>query len=113
MFIVGFVLKRYIYITKIYFIFIFVIYISHLFYFCEMNNIFTPEMGELKDILPSRIKEARKSARLTQQGLADIIGVDRSIISRLETKPSNITVETLEKIAKACNVSIFKLVSKD
>lgn len=77
-----------------------------------MENIFAPIMGELKELLPGRIREVRKAAKLTQADLAKKVGTGRSsiILWESETEESNITIGSIEKIAEACGVSVFDLV---
>ena len=56
-----------------------------------------------------RLKAARKRALLTQEELADIIGVDKITLSNYETarrKDVNPSIETVYKIAATLKVSI-------
>lgn len=54
-----------------------------------------------------KIKEKRTEMGLSQETLAEISGVSRTIISGLESGRKNITTTgTLIKIAKALNLSI-------
>jgi transcriptional regulator with XRE-family HTH domain len=46
---------------------------------------------------------------MTQQELADKAGLARTYIARLETARQDPTVSTLEKIAKALNVKVGRL----
>lgn len=50
-----------------------------------------------------RIKHLRKEQQLTQQQLADIVGITYIQIGRYETGKSNASSETLQKIATALN----------
>ena len=43
----------------------------------------------------------RKKLHITQQKLADMTGIDRADISRIENAEANPTIGTLKKIAKA------------
>jgi len=57
------------------------------------------------------ILDERNKANMTQQELANITGIDRADISKLENGYANPTVSTLKKIAKAFNkelVIMFK-----
>lgn len=75
-------------------------------------EIYLSPMGELKDLLPGRLRAARKAAKLTQKELAQKIGAGRSSIALWESnnEESNIGVVNIEKIAEACGVSVFDLV---
>lgn len=54
----------------------------------------------------------RKKTNLTQQDLADILGISRSAISRIESKAS-IDTSLLEKISTALNVPLITLLFDD
>ncbi len=55
-----------------------------------------------------RIKELLKEKGLTQQELADILGVSYQSIKQTLNAPS-VTTSTLEKIASALNVPMWQL----
>ena len=52
----------------------------------------------------NRIKELRKEQAMTQLGLAEKIGVDRSYMGFLERGERNPSLEVIIKIAKALNI---------
>lgn len=60
--------------------------------------------------LAKRIKSIRKESGLTQVQVAEIIGVSQPTYSEYEKKASNCAFYTLQKIAKALNVSVPFLV---
>lgn len=53
--------------------------------------------------------EARKELNLTQQQLAEKLGLDQSEVSRLEGPDCNPTLRTLSKLATALNLEIHLL----
>lgn len=58
------------------------------------------------------LKDLRKKKKMTQEELASLADLEYKYIQRLESKkPSSPTLNTLEKIAKAFNVSISKLLN--
>ncbi len=62
---------------------------------------------ELKlDILGVLIKQARKERKLTQSELGELIGVQKSQISRLERNTKNVTLETILKVFKALKAKV-------
>lgn len=59
-----------------------------------------------------RIREFRKSRGLTQQQLADKADISRSYLADVERNRYNPSLETLEKIANALEVSLDRIISK-
>lgn len=66
-------------------------------------------MNNIKKLLGRRIHELRKSKNLTQEELAEKIGIGTPNISYFETGRFSPAIETLEKIAKALDVEIYEL----
>jgi len=60
----------------------------------------------LAEKIGKKIFELRKQKNLSQEKLANVAGVDRTYIPKVEKGKINITVNSLEKIAKALNVEI-------
>ena len=48
----------------------------------------------VRDVSPDEIKQIRASLQLTQQALADLLGVDRVAVARWETGRRNISAPT-------------------
>lgn len=48
-----------------------------------------------------QLKELRLQKKLSQQQLADIAGIDKSQISKIEKGNRNLTIETIVRIVKA------------
>ncbi|MFA4828694.1 MAG: helix-turn-helix transcriptional regulator [Thermodesulfovibrionales bacterium] len=63
-------------------------------------------MRTTKKLLGERIKELRKSRRLSQDKLSEQIGIDPKHLSRIEVGSGYPSLSTLEKIAIALNVKI-------
>ena len=61
----------------------------------------------------NRIKELRKQAKLSQQTLADQIGVFRNTISNWETGYSQISLENAKKVAEYFGVTIEYLLGSE
>lgn len=61
----------------------------------------------------NRIRELRKKARLSQQALADQIGVFRNTISNWETGYSQISLENAKKVAEYFEVTIDYLLGSE
>lgn len=55
----------------------------------------------IKRILADRVKEARKSKEMSQEAIAEVTGLKREAISRIESGRHNPTIRTLGRIAEA------------
>ncbi len=66
------------------------------------------------EILGEMIKTVRKERHLTQKQLGELIGVQKSQISKLETNTRNVTIETILKVFRALKTNIkFSIESVD
>ncbi len=63
----------------------------------------------LKKVLGQRIQDLRKSKKLTQDKLAELVGIDPKNISKIEKGNNYPTAETLSSIAQALDVEIYEL----
>ena len=52
------------------------------------------------------IKSVRKKRNLTQKQLGELIGVQKSQISKLERSTKNVTIETILKVFKALKANV-------
>jgi DNA-binding XRE family transcriptional regulator len=70
---------------------------------------------ELKlDVLGEMIKFVRKERQLTQEQLGELVGVQKSQISKLERNAKNVTIETILKVFGALKANIkFSVEMKD
>ncbi len=75
----------------------------------------TPERDEYEfelklDLLGEMIKSARKERDLTQEELGNLVGVQKSQISKLEKNASNVTIQTVLKVFTALRANVnFKV----
>lgn len=58
------------------------------------------------EIIGEMIRLAREKQNLTQEELGNLIGVQKSQVSKLERKTSNITIDTLLRVFNALNTKI-------
>lgn len=63
----------------------------------------------LKQDLGQRIQYLRKERKLTQEALAEIVGIDQKNISKIENGNNYPAPETITAIAKALEVEIYEL----
>ena len=59
--------------------------------------------------MTKRLKEWRAKRKLSQRDLADVSGVSREYIARIELGLHDPTLSTLEKLAKALKVKVGRL----
>jgi plasmid maintenance system antidote protein VapI len=58
------------------------------------------------DILGKMIKTARQERNLTQEQLGELIGIQKSQISKLESSANRATIDTILKVFKALKADI-------
>ncbi|MEN6354632.1 MAG: helix-turn-helix transcriptional regulator [Bacteroidales bacterium] len=58
------------------------------------------------DLLGEMIKRARKERHLTQSQLGEMIGVQKSQISRIESNAKNVTIETILRVFRALKAKV-------
>lgn len=70
-------------------------------------------MSELREMIGTRIRAMRNAKGLTQQKLADIAGLDYRYIGALERGERNFSIDTLEKVLIALDITISELTYSD
>ena len=60
----------------------------------------------MNELLGDRMKALRSAKNLTQEQIADQIGVSRQKYARIESGTNNITLEVLSKIANVLDVTV-------
>jgi HTH-type transcriptional regulator / antitoxin HipB len=58
------------------------------------------------DLLGEMIKRTRKERHLTQSELGELIGVQKSQISRIEKNAKNVTIETILRVFNALKAKV-------
>ena len=71
----------------------------------------TPERDKYEfdlqmEVLGNMIKAVRKERNLTQEQLGELIGVQKSQISKLERNTKNVTIETILKVFRALKANV-------
>ena len=59
------------------------------------------------DLLGEIIKQTRKERHLTQSQLGELIGVQKSQISRIERNAKNVTIATILRVFRALNAKVI------
>ena len=84
----------------------------------DIGKIGTPERDKYEfdlrmEVLGDMIKSIRKERKLTQEQLGELIGVQKSQISKLERNTKNVTIETILKVFKALKANVKFSVEMD
>lgn len=65
------------------------------------------------EVISSRIREQRKTKRMTQADLADILGISEMTVRRWESNKSSPRIEELKLISKALGTTVDYLMGLD
>ena len=66
-------------------------------------------MSDIAKVIGQRIRNYRTTAGLSQEKLAELSGCHPTYIGQLERGEKNATIESIEKIVSALNISLSKL----
>jgi len=77
----------------------------------DIGKVGTPERDKYEfdlrmEVLGDMIKSVRKERNLTQEQLRELIGVQKSQISKLERNTKNVTIETILKVFRALKANV-------
>ena len=77
----------------------------------DIGKVGTPERDKYEfelrmEVLGDMIKSVRKERNLTQEQLGELIGVQKSHISKLERNTKNVTIETILKVFRALKANV-------
>lgn len=66
--------------------------------------------NQSRDVISAWVKKSRNNLELSQEGLAEIAGVDRKTINRIENGHFSPSIDTLVRISVSLNSKIPSLV---
>lgn len=66
-------------------------------------------MGQLRSLFGKRVRRLRRQRDMTQEALAEAVGVTSEFISNLERGINAPSFDTLERLAEALDVEFFEL----
>lgn len=69
-------------------------------------------MSNIAKVIGQRIRNYRTKKKLSQERLAELCGCHPTYIGQLERGEKNATIESVEKIANALDISLSKLFEK-
>jgi transcriptional regulator with XRE-family HTH domain len=67
-------------------------------------------LQDIQRVVADRIKKIRKAKGITQEQLAELAGLNRTHLYRLESGKQSMTLRTLKLVADALNVRVQELV---
>jgi transcriptional regulator with XRE-family HTH domain len=76
-----------------------------------MSKVLEKKVQERREMLATNIFKMRTRKELSQQKLADLAGVDRKTVNRIENGHFSPSVDTLVRLADAFGSPITKLLS--
>ena len=68
---------------------------------------------ESRQIFARNLKEMRVKQRLSQEKLADMAGLHRTYVGSVERVERNISIDNMERLASALNITIQDLLNAD
>ncbi|WP_286134599.1 helix-turn-helix transcriptional regulator [Methylobacterium sp. Leaf123] len=69
--------------------------------------------GALRDILATNLRRIRTERGLSQEAFGDLCGLDRSYVGSVERGQRNISIDNLERMAKALNLEPWQLIRRN
>ncbi len=67
----------------------------------------------LRQILANNIRNFRQSTNISQEELADLCGLHRTYISDIERCARNVSIDNIERIANAFNITASELLKEE
>ena len=72
----------------------------------------TKSNNSLNKVFAKNLRKKRKEKNLSQEEVADLCELHRTYIGSVERGERNITLSTLERIAKALNIDVCELLTE-
>jgi transcriptional regulator with XRE-family HTH domain len=77
----------------------------------KKSTFFLDAIMALRKVLAENVKRLRRERSLSQEALADAIGIDRTYVSALERERYSASIDMLERLAKGLGVEAPELIS--
>jgi len=65
-----------------------------------------------RGVFAKRLRQIRQIRRLSQEELADMAGLHRTYVGSVERSERNVSIDNMERLAKALDVDITELLSE-
>jgi transcriptional regulator with XRE-family HTH domain len=69
--------------------------------------------SDTRRIFAQRLRQLRKSKGLSQEELADQAGLHRTYVGSVERSERNVSIDNMERLAKALEVDLAELLRED
>ena len=69
--------------------------------------------GPLRDVLAKNMRRLRAVRELSQEELAHESGINRTYLSSVERSERNVSIDNIERIAKALRIEPWKLLKNE
>lgn len=70
-----------------------------------------PTAGRLRRTFASNLKKVRQQKEMSQERLAELTGLHRTYVGSVERGERNVSIDNIERFAKALGISVTALVS--
>jgi len=64
-----------------------------------------------REALAANLRQIRTERDLSQEALAELVGIHRNYLGGIERRERNVSLDNLERIARALGISLAELVS--
>lgn len=72
-----------------------------------------PHLKSLREVLADNMRTLRAKENISQEDFADKCGLHRTYISDIERCNRNISIDNIERIAKAFDISVSELLKEN
>ena len=70
-------------------------------------------LSDARKVFAFRLRQIRQLKGLSQEELADMAGLHRTYVGSVERSERNISIDNIERLAKALEVDIIELLQED
>ena len=70
-------------------------------------------LSDARKVFASRLRQIRQLKGLSQEELADMAGLHRTYVGSVERSERNISIDNIERLAKALEVDILELLKEE
>ena len=70
-------------------------------------------LSDIQALFGKKVRAVRKSKGISQEVLADLAGLHRTYVSSVERGERNVTITTIEKLARALGVTMSALIPEN